>query len=509
MRIKLTQPQFNTALISLYFLIGLIGILNHSMWRDELNPWLMTRDSHSFIELFGNLRYEGHPGLWYLCLYGLNQFTANPLAMQLLHLGIATATIYIFIRFSPFPNWQKILFSFGYLPIYEYLVISRNYAIGFFFAFTFCALFQTRFKTYLWLAITLLLMANTNAYCFFISVALGTTLILEYILSRYQQKDTFIHSKYPKISLLIFLLGIILCLVQLIPPNDSMLAGGASDWTLTFDIHRFAMTLVTVWNGYIVSIVPAANEVMIFAFISLFFLIFSTLLFIYKPFPLFLYVFGNSIILTFNYLKFIGGPRHHGNLFILLIVCLWLAKYYPKQSWISLENINLQNKVSTIINLVQKNKVKFISLLLISQLAAGIVALSRDLIVPLSASRETANFIRYQKLDQMFMMGSVDYAISPLCGYLNRQIYYPEIGQFGSFVLFRKSRKNVDATEVLTQANSLLHKQNDSPNQILLVLNQELTVQNSALKISPVAQFTRSFMSDEKYYLYLLSRSKV
>jgi hypothetical protein len=121
---------FTTIVTSSFFLLGLFGILNHSMWRDELNVWLIARDSSSLLELFHNIKYEGHPALWYLCLYFLNQFTSNPVAMQFLHLLIATSSIFIFIKYSPFTPLQKLLFSFGYLPFYEYLVISRNYAIG-------------------------------------------------------------------------------------------------------------------------------------------------------------------------------------------------------------------------------------------------------------------------------------------------------------------------------------------------------------------------------------------
>lgn len=178
------SKNFYSLLIFLYFFLGLIGILNHAMWRDELNPWLIARDSESIVELFQNIKYEGHPGVWYICLSVLNQFTHNPVAMQITHLIIATGAIYIFLNFSPFTRLQKLLFTFGYLPFYEYLLISRNYAIGVLFVFAFCALYPTRKKNYFSLSLLLFLLANTNAYCLFISIALGTGLILEYSLQK-------------------------------------------------------------------------------------------------------------------------------------------------------------------------------------------------------------------------------------------------------------------------------------------------------------------------------------
>lgn len=217
---------FSIVVTLIFFCLGLFGILNHSMWRDELNVWLITRDSSSLGELFGNIKYEGHPALWYLFLYLLNQFTSNPVAMQCLHLLIATGAIYIFIRFSPFTQLQKALFAFGYLPFYEYLVISRNYAIGLLLIFAFCALYPTRINSYFWLSVILFLLANSNAYCLFISLALGLTLIIEYSFEQ-KIRNSLLVSRRDKLgSLMIFVLGIISSLMQLIPPTDSTLQGG-------------------------------------------------------------------------------------------------------------------------------------------------------------------------------------------------------------------------------------------------------------------------------------------
>ena len=58
----------------------------HEMWRDELQAWMIARDSTSLGDLFGhNMRYEGHPGLWHLALFVLTRVTDNPVAMQALH----------------------------------------------------------------------------------------------------------------------------------------------------------------------------------------------------------------------------------------------------------------------------------------------------------------------------------------------------------------------------------------------------------------------------------------
>lgn len=501
--------MFNLAVFFVFSCLGLMGILNHAMWRDELNPWLVARDSNSLIELLQNIKYEGHPGLWYICLYLLNHFTHNPVAMQITHLILAAGFVYLFLRFSPFTRLQKFLFSFGYLPFYEYLVISRNYAIGILIVFAFCALYNTRYKSYLVLSLLLLLLANSNAYCLFISVALGLALILEYSL-RKKLAIAILASRTNIIcSLSIFVLGILISLAQLIPPNDSTLQGGLSGWTLHFDMQHLAKSIIRIWNSYIVILIPGKSilEIVIFALLALGLFVFASTVLIRKPIAFFLYIFGTLEIILFTYVKFLGSARHYGHLYILLIVSLWIASYYPKSNLllkpITIRARSFQKVSRDWLKFVEKYKTTFILVILSAQLAAGVVAFSRDLVVPYSASRAAARYIQSQKLEQMFMVGSRDATVSPLCGFLNRKIYYPEHQGLGSFVLFNSKRKDVDAVEVLKQVSQLI-KQNSTP--ILLILNYELDTARADLSVTPLSKFTKSLIFNEKYYLYQVTR---
>ncbi|NEP11713.1 MAG: hypothetical protein F6K14_16165 [Symploca sp. SIO2C1] len=502
------NQKFILVLILIYFCLGLVGILNHAMWRDELNVWLLVRDSNSLLELFNNLQYEGHPGLWYICLAWLNQFTDNPVLMQVFHLLLATGFVSVLVKYSPFTKLQKTLFVFGYLPIYEYLLISRNYAIGILLVFTFCALFEQRQKSYLVLSTILLLMANANAYCLFIATALGVTLIFEYSLGR-RIGYTSAASKINIISsLTIFFLGILSSIAQILPPADSTLQGGLSLWRLQFDPRHLATALTRVWSSYLPIITPADSkylDIIIFAIFSLVLLLFVSTILIQKPVAWFFYSFGTLEILLFTYAKFLGSARHYGHLYIVLIAAVWIASYYPKSDLLIKPLSNLpdlvQQATTNWFAFVAKYKNRLIIFILVAQVATGMVAFSRDLFVPYSASRETARFIQTQQLDKMFIVGSQDARVSPISGYLQRQIYYPESKALGSFVLFNNQRTEVNSTMVLEQISQLIQQQQTD---ILLILNYELDSSRADLSISPVAEFTNSFIHDEKYYLYIL-----
>lgn len=495
------QFFFDFIYIFAFFILGIIGILRHSMWRDELNVWLLTRDSHSIAELFGNIKYEGHPILWYICLDTLNRFTSNPLAMQVFHILIGTASIYLFFRFSPFTRHQKVIFSLGYFPLYEYFLISRNYALGVFFLFLFCIFFDRRKQSYLLPAVILALLANTNAYCLFIAFALGLTLILEYAIASKIQIKLVASPINIVTSLMIFLGGLMVSFLMIIPPKNSNLHGGESGWFFHFDWQRLGQAICRIWNSYIIILTPGDNQnlsLFFFAIVSLTLLAFFATLFRDRIVVLFFYLFASLEIVSFTYVRFLGYPRHYGHLYFVLIASLWLASYY---SPVSLWGNAIQPKLSRWIQFVRTNQKTLLLIILYAQLAGGIVTFGRDLAIPYSASRATAQFIKAEHLDNLFMVGSRDYTMTPIAGYLDRKIYYPETQLLGSFVIFQTERQEVGHEVVLEQISQLIKKHP----KILLILNQELQLNRDGLRISLVKKFTHTFISDEKYYLYLVT----
>ena len=135
------------------------------------------------------------------------------------------------------------------------------------------------------------------------------------------------------------------------------------------------------------------------------------------------------------------------------------------------------------------------------QLIAGIVAFSRDLITPYSSSQVTANFIKDNELSNHLIMGSEDFTIAPISGYLNQKIYYPESQKLGSYVLFNNERKIVNDGDIMKQMINIIDEENQD---ILLIMNREFMERSPNLDIEFIEKFTKSFIYNEKYYLYLV-----
>ncbi|MEH2247116.1 hypothetical protein [Nostoc sp.] len=489
-------------IIIIFSVLGLIGILNHSMWRDELNPWLIVRDSESLGDLITNIHYEGHPVLWYFSLAILRKIVDNPIIIQIFHLALTVVSVAVFCLYSPFNYQQKFLFSFGFFPFYEYLLISRDYAFSMLFIFTFCTIFSSRKRTYAYLAILLGLLANSNVYGLFVSFSLSLTLLAEFCFDSQHRQQYFSQSQKSDLflSIVIIISSFILSIYILTPPTDSYLYGGLNNgWLMQLDIRHLLRSIGRIFGSYLL-IIPAHKrwlDLIVCAAIALFIVILTLIKLSKKPVPLFFYIIGTCVIFAFTYLRFIGMPRHFGHFYLVLIAALWLGSYYQ-------ESTVLLNKFSvrpTSITFVQKWHYIAFMLILYVQFGGGIYSFSRDLVVPFSASRETAEYIQKTGLNNEFIVASRDANMAPLAGYLNRKFYYPELQKMGSFTLFKKGRQDVEQAEILSQINSLLTKK-DEQKKILLILNKKLNVNRNDLKIVQIKDFQRGWVDSERYYLY-------
>ncbi len=487
-------------LVLSFLCIGFLNILTHEMWRDELQAWLIAKDSVSIMNLFSNLRYEGHPALWHICLYFISRFTSQPIAMQFFHLLLAATTIYIFTRFSPFTKLQKILFAFGYFPLYEYAAISRNYAMGVLFIFCFCAVFRTRTKNYLVLSCILFLLAQTSVYGLMIAICFGFTLIMEYVLDRNLRKLLSARRTELVICMCIFILGTIITVLQLIQPIDS----GGRIWGMNIDLRRITHVIAIPWKAYIPvpefmntkfitsTILPSR---IVAAILSILLLCFSFLLFVRKPVVAFLYTSTTIVLLIFSYFIYFGELRHHGHLFILFIACLWISDYYT--------DTKLKSRLfNNLAGFCEKYKNRFLVGILSIHLVLGIVASGADWFYPFSAGKETAKFIKDKQMDNMLMLGDMDFPASVIAGYLNRKIYYTQSNRFGSFILWNNNRGDHSALEIIKKAQELTAKGKED---ILLIMNYELDISSVLNPIVKIKEFKKSIVPNEKYYLYLMS----
>lgn len=465
-----------------FFSVGLLTILRHEMWRDELQAWMIARDSGSLQELFFNLRYEGHPPVWHLLLYGLTRLTTDPFAMQITHLAIATVAVTIFVLRSPFPIWFRWLFVFGYYPVFQYGVVSRCYGMGMLLLFLFCTLYSRVENRKWWLFLLLGLMAQSSFPAAALALILGAFLLVELWRT----------GSVREVGLAVVVYGMTIYLVSLPMklPADAY-TEWAPHWHLYFSWKRVGTVFTQLFHSYFLGTGAFVSEEMwqvggVLGFVTLCFL---ALTFAGRPRLLLLYLAGTFGVLSIFYIKY-GDRWHIGFLFLWLMACLWLQDRFPSvklprfQGWF---------------DGAKSWQFQVVVAMLVCHLVTGLSYLQWDWRQPYSGTEEAANLIKDEGLADALIITNCDTKASPLSGYLNREIYYTQSERFGTFLLWNSERepKQTDFSKVVARAHEL---SKDGWRDSVIV-----TCEEAPLPLpTDVKLLRRVEGSREHYYLYHL-----
>ena len=504
--------HYALGLTCLFLAIGAFTASQHEMWRDEIQAWLLARDSTSVFNLFANLKYEGHPGLWHLCLMPLSRISHSPVMMQMFHLLITGATVYLFVRYAPFNWFQKLLFCFGYFVLYEYAIVARNYALGMLLITAFCVLFKDRYKRFIWVGCVLFLLAHTSVHALIIAIAIGIALCCEYVFAgrffkSLNEKIAAIENKRSIwIGFALIGIGITTAVLQLNPPPDT---GFAVAWHFNYETKRvndivklisraylpIPKSTLGFWGSNVLTTYPFFQTIQVP--LCYFLMFFSVLLFLKRPTALLTYLISTFGLLAFFYVKYQGSIRHHGFLFLTFLMCCWIYRDCPAVSLGKVEHSTV-NRVLNVAGTV------ILTLLLICHAIGGITAVRMEHRHIFSYGKLTAEYIRAQGMQDLAMVGNKDSAVSTVVGYLEkpRQIYYPRGSRLGSFVRWDNARRSVSKRRVIEEALKL---NSQSTQDVLIILNHALSARlREQHNLTFLAKFTGSTVRDEGFHLYLM-----
>jgi len=500
-----SADQIRAILFSaIFFLIGASLISFHEMWRDEGQAWLLARASGNVWDLMSTIRYEGHQGLWHLLLMFLGFLSSNVAYMQFLHLGIATATIYLFLAWSPFSWLQKILFCFGYYTFYEYSIISRNYGIGIFFLFLFCTFFRSAKKKYCILGLIIFLLAQTNILGLIIAIAALVAMASQYLF--YEDiEPTRSEKKYFWIGIFIAILGIALSILSVAPPQDS---GFATVWYFYFDGERLKGALSALSNAFFpVPIISKhfwgnANWNQIFAayLIAPFviFIFIKLLLFLQKSKPIALFlVIGLFGIELFLYTKYLGSWRHQGYIYFLFVAAYWLAKDSIAGSMAGA--LNGKNQPS-------KNFLNIaFNFILVAQVSGGIIAHVYDRKFVFSYGNATAQYLRDENLVSHRISVFPDFIGPSILMFMDSKntFYYPQSDLEGGYIKW-DDRRNSHMVLEEALSRSLLQI---APQESGIIFITNSPIAENLLKkwnMQFIKSFDGAIVEDENFYIYLL-----
>ena len=531
---------FAPALTAAYALMLAFTLYHHEMWRDEVQAWMLARDSTGPLDLFRNMEYETTPMLWHLLLMLVTRLTSSPAGMQILHWAIASTAVFVVARYAPFSPLQKILFAFGYFPLYEYGVMSRNYALGLLFIVVTCALLQQRHQRPLWLALVLVLMSNTSTHACIVAIGVLLALALDYWLNRRAlAEDGAVDVRRLYAGFAVAAAGILLSVLQMIPPADVTLSAlegkyafdNVDEWQMIppADVtlsagsatwrHSWILELKWSWVEQILRSIPSVvfypvdsrfvpvveaapvQPAAVYGVWMAAALVAAVVAFHRRrPVALFLFLCLVTGLLFFFYAVHLGGFRHHGFLLISLLVLVWGGRFLTAgpAAGGEVRRTLVGRRIGSIL----------LTGLLAMHAVGGLRAVAMEVERPFSLGKRTAEYIRAMGLESLPMLGYPDWSASAVVGHLSPQkrIHYLQGNREGSFVIYDGARVgagpegSIRVSTLMSQLQALAAR-NDG--KVLMIFAFELGIPPDERRIRRLASFTGAIAQDENFHLYL------
>jgi hypothetical protein len=502
-RPRLSATAFALLLTLAYLAVAGAVVSRHEIWRDEAQAFLMAKDSRSISDLFHRLKYDIHPPLWHLVLFFLTRIASAPAAMQVLHVAVAAAAVFLFARFAPFSRPAKALFALSYYALFEYGVISRNYAPGMLFLFLFCALYPRRKERFLLLCASLALLSLTSIHAIILAAALTLALLAERMIRRASPRPRLFWA-----GIALSLAGIAAAVVAAFPHPESIYAGKTAFVAKPELILPVLRTIPKAflplpvpqwhfWNTALVTYLPAPEITV--HLLAVIILLFSLFLF-RKHLPALVYfALATSVLAVFFFFNYFGYLRHHGFFFLVFLSASWMA--FSRAETPSPAPSPRLHSLDSISSLCRRAAPAALTILLGVQALAGLYAAARDVRDPFSQGKATASYLLRHGLTDHVLVGDIDYTMSSISAYLGRPIYHARDERWGTYKLNAPPpRRRTDMDHIVRAAERLSRK---TGKDYLLILNYPLSrLSLTSRSLRPVGASVKAVVEDESYYLY-------
>lgn len=480
-------------LIAAAFAILLVAqIARHEMWRDEIHSWGLVLASPSLSDLFANLRFTGHPGLWYLLLWLASWFTDSPYAVQIVHAAIALLLIGSIGLLSPFSRLEKLLLLSSYFVLYEYTVVSRSYGLGFLIALTYANRRATR-PDRVGLNVCLLgLLANTNMFAFVLSAAFALEYAVELLFRRGKEFRAAFQAFLPPAA--IYLAFAALSVATMWPSPDISLRTIGVPLEHAWDPFRLLNTVagnvaslipirpLNYWNARAVGMVHPIDAAALPALALLLFQIFR------RNRQLLLVPALTAVgSIAIGQLIYANSIRHWGINFIAFIAVLWMQRVWsPQRSHLAL------------------------ALLAVSA-AAGIAVSVQQFPLTFSEGRTTAQWIRDNDLSDSALVGEPDALVTVVAQYLAKPIYFLDCSCTDTYLFYHKRRDTFDKSQLPERLARAVREFEGRPILFLttgpLDSSQLTALRDYGVAATHLAAFDNA-STDENFYVYRVAAAQ-
>ena len=194
----------NYIIILIYFVVGLLFVLNHEAWRDEAQAWVIAKNL-SLNEIINVLHIEGHPILWFLLIVPFAKLGFSFYYFNLISLLIMTISVVILLFRSPFNLFEKIIIILSSSFLYYNSTITRVYCLVILLVVAVCSQYEKRYdRPFVYCLLLGLLLQTQIKVCGF-----AIALVIEYIVNCFKNKRLLKYSIIPLASLVFLVLELL------------------------------------------------------------------------------------------------------------------------------------------------------------------------------------------------------------------------------------------------------------------------------------------------------------
>ena len=478
------------------------AIFHHQMWSDELQAFLIARDSGSIAELFKNLRYEGHPALWYLLLMIPSHISWNPAGMQILNYLLALTEAWLILSVRELKLIVRILLIFSFTLFYTDGTLARSYMLAVLLLTAAVLSYSPKHKVNYLTILFLALAIQTHFFAIPIAILFAVWLFFSELGSDLGNGFKRFRGFEVICATIILLVSTFLAYLTIRPPSDEYLPHyGKIDYSIG---HNFLVSLSGVWAGVFIpyplihaSSFPSAtlpdkdHAPLLSIFLSLLCLVLATLILRTRRARLFFVLTCFAEIVVFAITVHLPDLRHYGMLFAAFLLALLL---------------NFRSRTAPNARLLLKPAASFALLLsfLTLQATYGLYAAAREWTRPYSNAHDAALWLRANHLEQapILIVGASGPSI---VGYLERaSVFYSACDCEGSFYKYARNwdyERPVTADE-LVRLDSLNQSSNHPPT-IIISSHKFADTELESLHIREVKEFSSEVVSgNERYFIY-------
>jgi hypothetical protein len=510
------ENLFALGVVAAFLLVTIPVMLHHEMWRDELQSWLLARDTVSLRDLFYQLRYEGHPALWYLVLRPITALSRDPRWMQWLSVAFGASSVYVFARFAPFSRVIRVLFAFGYFVVYGYTIVARSYGLQMLLLLLLCAVIAAR-RSRVMVGLLLILIANTTVYGGIMVLALVGAFVAEALWEGHRLHCVRQRLRGVSVVVLSGIVGVGLLVVQVRRPADAPFNGNAVGVTTIMGRggarvrdRPFIERLTPVWRGYVpiapgddlsglwqgdILLIRSPRAAPVAVALSVVMVAVAVAMLRRSVLALVFFLLSTAGVLLFSVLIYAGSLYHHGHFFLALVMALWLAA--SQRSWVPARPIR-DGIGRRALALLDEHSQLLIGVLLILQVVGAVSRLVADWLSPFSNGKAVAAYIRAHGMQDstIAMYPGFEAAVS---GYLDRPVYEIDRLSLATYVPHSLGASRQDDAAILATLRSCCLVDGRGA---ILVMNRALKASDPALETSELVRFPKAIVGTERFYLY-------